>query len=66
MARILALVAIDEPGVPRATLEGMVENMKLAGSVDLDGPTATQPATIVGVVKDQHEPLVAFFTGEVV
>jgi hypothetical protein len=65
MAAIYAVVRIDEPGVPRETLERMVENMKLAGAVDLDSPVATPPATILGVVKDTHEPLMPFFTGEV-
>lgn len=69
MARILALIAIEQDA-PRATLEAMVQNIKAfsdehGGRITLDAPVATPEVTIVGVVKDQHEPLAAFFTGEV-
>ena len=67
MARILALVAIDEPGVTRAALEDAVNRIKDASAViDLEWPGVCLPASIVGVVKEHHEPLVTFFTGEVV
>ena len=65
MARILALIAIDEPGVTRAALEDHIGRIKDTGvAIDLESPGSCLPATVVGVVKDQHEPLMAFFTGE--
>ena len=65
MADIYALVRISAAGVPRTTMEAMVQSMKIAGDAVLESPAAAgQEAEIIGTVKEEHEPLLVFFTGE--
>jgi hypothetical protein len=64
MAEIMAVIRLSGP-VPRATMEAMVQNIKLSGRIVLDSPVAVGlEANVLGVVKHVHEPLMPFFTGE--